>query len=29
MKIGEESGMIPVAGKEERFDFLRANMEGD
>ena len=29
MKIGEETGMIPVAGKKERLDFLRAHMEGD
>ncbi len=29
MRIGEESGMIPVAGTGERFEFLKAQMEGD
>ena len=29
MQIGEETGMIPVAGTEERFEFLKAQMEGD
>lgn len=29
MKIGEETGMIPVAGTEERFDFLQTQMEGN
>jgi para-nitrobenzyl esterase len=27
MRIGEESGMIPVAGNDERFDFLKAQMQ--
>ena len=29
MKIGEETGMIPVAGTTERFDFLESQMEGN